>query len=64
MKETKIGSRIKKVIDKPNPEVPDTNDASLLKEISGLKERLLKKWKDVYNRHKGRVPNEERKDTG
>ena len=44
--------------------MPDTNDAQLLEEISGIKERLLKKWKDVYNRYKGKLPKEERKDAG
>ena len=50
------------MIEQPNPEIADSQDTELLKQISEMKSRLKQKWKQVYKQYKKEAGTEERKE--
>ena len=62
LEDTKIGKRLAPVIEQPNPEIADSQDTALLKQISEMKSKLKTKWKQVYKQYKKEAVTEERKD--
>ena len=44
LKETLIGKKLAPIITEHNPEIPDTNDEDLMKELKEMKDYLKAKW--------------------
>ena len=52
LEKTKIGKKLTAVIDTPDPEVAESNEAQLMQELTEMKAYLKKKWLQVHKRHK------------
>ena len=44
LKDTLIGKKLAPIITEQNPEIPDTNDEDLMKELKEMKDYLKAKW--------------------